>query len=466
MKRVAAIDLLRALAIIGMVVSGSIIFLPEMPAYMFHAQTPPPTFVFNPDVAGITWVDLVFPFFLFSMGASMPLALRRREQNGAKAGSVIGSAVHRFVWLSAFAIVLGNTGMYLLGELESWAAALVTLCVWALFFMMFIRLPKMDKGRNTLLNWGGFLALVGVTMLYKPLFGVDIDIEHNNIIILILANMALFGTLFWWFTRNNPIARIVIIAAFAMLKMASGIEGSWTAFLWQQTPAAWLFQFEFLKYLCIVLCGTLVGDMIYRSISDNKLGKDSSSNNGLLSIGLVVSILATIAVLMWGLFVRELETTVYITAALCLLTWFILKGLHSAQSALYRQIFLAAVAMLLIGLITEPMEGGIKKDHATISYFFTTSAMAAMVILASLVMEVRFNFRLKTLEACGANPMFAYVVAGYLITPLLTLSYLIEPLNTYCSTSPALAIARGVLFAILVIVATNIFTRKNYYWKS
>lgn len=466
MKRVAAIDLLRALAIIGMVLSGSIFFLPEMPAYMFHAQTPPPTFVFNPDVAGITWVDLVFPFFLFSMGASMPLALRRREQKGASTGSVIGGAVHRFVWLATFAIVLGNTGMYLLGELESWAAALVTLGVWMLFFVMFIRLSKMDSGRNMLLNWGGFFALVAVTMLYKPLFGVDVDIEHNNIIILILANMALFGTLFWWFTRNNMTARIVIIAAFAMLKMASGVEGSWTANLWRQSPAEWLFQFEFLKYLCVVLCGTIVGDMIYRSMKDSNISKDSSSDNGLLSIGVALMALTTIIVLMWGLFAREVETTVYIAAVLCLLIWFMLKGLHSEQSVLYRQIFLAAMAMLLIGLITEPMEGGIKKDHATISYFFTTSAMAAMVILSALIFEMRFNLRLKFFEACGANPMFAYVAAGYLITPLLTLCCLIEPLDNFSRQCTSASIMRGALFALLVVTTTYLFTRKNYYWKS
>ena len=54
MKRVAAIDLLRALAIIGMVASGQMFWNTELPAFMFHAQVPPPTFVFNPDVAGIT----------------------------------------------------------------------------------------------------------------------------------------------------------------------------------------------------------------------------------------------------------------------------------------------------------------------------------------------------------------------------------------------------------------------------
>lgn len=29
---------------------------------MSHAQTPPPDHIFNPEIPGITWVDLVFPF--------------------------------------------------------------------------------------------------------------------------------------------------------------------------------------------------------------------------------------------------------------------------------------------------------------------------------------------------------------------------------------------------------------------
>lgn len=466
MKRIAAIDLLRALAIIGMVASGSMLWHPELPAAMFHAQLPPPTFVFNPDVPGITWVDLVFPFFLFSMGASMPLALRRREEKGAGTMDVVRSAVHRFVWLSAFAIILGNTGMYLLGNEPDWLASLMTLGIWLLFFMMFIRLPKMDLHRNTLLNWAGFFALIGVTMLYKPLFGVDVSLEKNNIIILILANMALFGTLFWWFTRNHPTTRIVIIAAFAMLKMASGVEGSWTACLWQQSPAEWLFRFEFLKYLCIVLCGTLIGDMIYRSLCLPTNDNTTPSDKALPSLGVVLLLLATIVVLMWGLLVREVETAVYISVALCLAIWFVLKSLRGQHSTLYREIFVAAMAMLLLGLITEPMEGGIKKDHATISYFFTTSAMAAMTLIMALILELRFRIRFRALEACGANPMFAYVAAGYLLTPLLTLCCLIEPLNEFCFGGPWLSFGRGVLFALLVIAVTYPLTRKNYYWKS
>ena len=71
-KRALTIDLLRGVAIIGMVLSGQILWNAELPAWMFHAQVPPPEFRFDPTVPGITWVDLVFPFFLFSMGAAFP----------------------------------------------------------------------------------------------------------------------------------------------------------------------------------------------------------------------------------------------------------------------------------------------------------------------------------------------------------------------------------------------------------
>ena len=64
--RVAAIDILRGLTILGMVLCAQIGWDSGLPGWMFHAQLPPPDYKFSPEVPGITWVDLVFPFFLFS----------------------------------------------------------------------------------------------------------------------------------------------------------------------------------------------------------------------------------------------------------------------------------------------------------------------------------------------------------------------------------------------------------------
>lgn len=467
MKRVAAIDLLRALAIIGMVASGQMFWNTELPAFMFHAQVPPPTFVFNPDVAGITWVDLVFPFFLFSMGASMPLALRRREQKGEGLREVAVSALHRFVWLASFAIVLGNTRMGVLSATKPWVASLVTLGVWALFFAMFVRVPNLDRRKNAILNWCGFALLVGVTMLYKPLFGVEVSLYRSDVIILILASMALFGTLLWWATRNSTLVRVAIIGGVALLKMASSVDGSWCQWLWQQTPAVWLFRFEFLKYLCLVLSGTMAGDVIYRALKTGVTSERASDRrSGWLTATLVVLLVAIIVVTMWGLFVREVATTVAVTLALCAVVGVVLANLRTTEQPLLKALFALGVVLFIIGLVAEPMEGGIKKDHATVSYFFVTGGLASFVLTAALALEIRFGVRLRALEACGANPMFAYTASGYLLTPILTLTSLSVVIDRVANMGPWWSFGRGVLFALLVIAVTYPFTRKNYFWKS
>lgn len=80
-KRNYSIDLLRGLAIIGMVLAAVVPWLADWPGWMYHAQVGPPDFKFNPNNPGITWVDLVFPFFLFAMGAAFPLALRNKLES-------------------------------------------------------------------------------------------------------------------------------------------------------------------------------------------------------------------------------------------------------------------------------------------------------------------------------------------------------------------------------------------------
>ena len=99
-KRITSIDILRGIAIIGMIFCANIGFNSGLPAWMFHAQTPPPTYAFDPAAAGLTWVDLVFPFFLFSMGAAFPLAMRKKFENGASIGSTVLQLLKRWAILT------------------------------------------------------------------------------------------------------------------------------------------------------------------------------------------------------------------------------------------------------------------------------------------------------------------------------------------------------------------------------
>ena len=93
-ERANSLDALRGYAIITMVLASTI-FSYVLPAWMSHIQTPPPNHVFRPDIPGISWVDLVFPFFLFSMGAAMPFAVGLKIDKGAKRASLCLNALKR-----------------------------------------------------------------------------------------------------------------------------------------------------------------------------------------------------------------------------------------------------------------------------------------------------------------------------------------------------------------------------------
>ena len=238
---------------------------PALPAWLFHAQVPPPDFTFDPSLPGITWVDLVFPFFLFSMGAAFPFSLGRKLDRGVRPAAIVGGILRRGVLLAFFAVALGNLSMWRLNEVLPQPAlrALLTLAVWGGYFALFIRLPALSKRRNDLLNACGAAWLVAMMLLYRRL-GVPVSVERSDIIILVLANVVVAGSFVWWATRRRPLARLGVVALLVALKIGASVPGSWNETLWNASFAPWLYRAEFMKYLCIVLPGSIAGDLVAR----------------------------------------------------------------------------------------------------------------------------------------------------------------------------------------------------------
>ena len=71
-SRITSVDTLRGLTIFLMVFVNDL--GPGAPSWMHHIQPP--------DADGMTLADIVFPFFLFIVGVSIPLALERAERAG------------------------------------------------------------------------------------------------------------------------------------------------------------------------------------------------------------------------------------------------------------------------------------------------------------------------------------------------------------------------------------------------
>ena len=114
-QRAYALDALRGYAILTMVLSATVAS-GILPAWMYHAQEPPPTHVYNPALSGLTWVDLVFPFFLFSMGAAFPFSIGKRIEKGESLIRLIWDAVKRGVQLTFFAIFIQHFYPYVLSS--------------------------------------------------------------------------------------------------------------------------------------------------------------------------------------------------------------------------------------------------------------------------------------------------------------------------------------------------------------
>ena len=88
-NRAFSLDAFRGYAIITMILSGTIAW-GVLPGWMYHAQSGPRSnFLFDPTVYGITWVDLVFPFFLFAMGAAFPFSIGSKYDKGVDRKSVV-----------------------------------------------------------------------------------------------------------------------------------------------------------------------------------------------------------------------------------------------------------------------------------------------------------------------------------------------------------------------------------------
>jgi predicted acyltransferase len=207
-QRLNEIDLLRGIAVVGMVFSGILPFNGDLPSWMYHAQVPPPKHIFNPNLPGLTWVDLVFPFFLFSMGAVIPAVFPAAiEKDGLK--KTFLKLFKRFILLLLLAILSFN-----FGPLRNTGAGNVAdgvgIAIYIGLFLVFFRFPGLLPQRALSLKISGFFLLSGMVYM-KQIYWGGINIQHNDAILRVLANVYFVGTLGWYVSRNNELLRIGLI---------------------------------------------------------------------------------------------------------------------------------------------------------------------------------------------------------------------------------------------------------------
>lgn len=459
-----SIDLLRGIAILGMVFAAVIPYDPTFPGWMYHAQVGPPTFSFNPEIPGITWVDLVFPFFLFSMGAAFPLAMQKKVEQ--KAYGLLSLGLFR----RAFLLVFFAITLAYLSPSNLTASApvnqLTALLTFGAYFLVFMRFEG-SKTKQFMLQASGFLTIAALIYYHSEFVGNSFSKAENNIILLILANMAFFGGISWLLTYRNYYARLLIIAAYMGLWLTKDIPGAWSAKLFEFHSAGhWFYNFAFLKYLCIVLPGSILGDLLIK----NKEIANSTYTVAEKPKAMILAFMAFFFVVFQviTLYLRELPLNLlgHAIFGLCFLLFFHYN--QQGKFVLYRQLVGWGFALASIALCFEPLDGGIKKDPSSFSYWFLTSGMAFIMYCFCDYMTkgFKFQFLISPIVKCGQNPMIAYTVTACFTTPILGLLSISPLLDTIAQASAYGAWGRTLLYMTLLIAVSSYATSKRWFWRS
>jgi predicted acyltransferase len=448
-NRLNEIDLLRGFAVIGMVFSGILPFNGALPAWMYHAQVPPPNHIFDPTLAGLTWVDLVFPFFLFSMGAVIPAVLPQTIEKEGIINTFL-QLFKRFLLLLALAVFsfnfapLRNIGA---GDVSD----IVGLAAYASLFLVFFKHPDWLPRRTLSLKVSGLFLLLGLLYM-KMIFWGGLDIKNNDSILRVLANVYFVGALLWYASKENELLRVGFI--FMVLAAYLGdMDGGYMQNFWRWQDPWHLVSPYLLKYLIIFLLGTLAGDWLLKK--ENLVEKISFQwDYFILSIALTFSVLV-------GLFNRSLELTL-LSCLLAFSFFYYRQKWKKKGSTDKNKIFYVGIFILFCGLFMEPFQGGVKKDPSTLSYFFISSGIAFIWVHAFMKMEKsKLSVFFHPLQSIGKNALMAYFMAGFLLMPLFNIS----GLGDIFGQSTLFLLFRAFIVTIVLGAIVQYCTKRGLFWK-
>ncbi|MCM1450344.1 MAG: DUF5009 domain-containing protein [Clostridiales bacterium] len=489
--RANSLDAMRGLTIAMMVLCGTIVNW-VLPYWNSHCQVPPDR-GFDPSIYGITWVDLVFPFFLFAMGAAMPFAVGSRLEHGGRRLSVGVQAIWRGIKLAFFAIFIQNCYPWVvaasLGRESDPFVWCITLTAFLVLFLLFSRFPGQHSAlfRLSIPVTGVVIACGLMAWLQShvqlsdeflttnpsklAIFDKHVDnvLYNSNIIILLLGDMATFGTIIYICTIGRPIARLTILPFLMAILLCKDAPDSWQQAVYNWSPFPWLYRFEFLKYLFVVIPGTIAGDFLRKWIMDRKEDPNKiMMNRRAVSTGLVAILaLAIIVVNVTLLYGRHMTENLFISAVMASLTIYFAHRMPADRKILSHLVKAGALALML-GLFFEAFQGGIRKDDPTFSYYFVTTGLAFYCL--ALLVIVCDMYRWKNITApfvlAGKNPMIAYVAPTMFIYPVMNLCGIGESLMPFWASTWYWGFARGVLFTAIAIALAAVFSRIKLYWRT
>ncbi|GJM63373.1 DUF5009 domain-containing protein [Persicobacter diffluens] len=465
MKRVEGIDVLRGLSIFGMLLSGIVPFS-GLPPWMYHIQTPPPSHQFDPSVAGISWVDMVFPIFIFCMGLSIPLALSKSIAKQDTLHDILSKVSKRYIQMVIFAIALGHLLPAALAGKAYWSFSLLGLewsgvdhQVFGLLSLLALSLWLGRHSSNSLIKQGlGFGLIIVLVFVGQKLYGKNFSVRNQDIIILILANVYFLGTLLYISWRKYDVNPYLIFISCLIGQIIIKSE-AFQALSWPES-LGWFFQPFMIHYLLLLWPAVALGELMLQQKEKLSAFKKSSKSGGLW-----VLMLPVFVILVLGTMVYRPDPIFY--AGLLILNVIIARwGIKMLPD--FDKVIKLGAYLIMVGILMEPLEGGIKKDPVTFSYLLLSGGLSTYLLLVAQFICVNYpNKRLVGIfKDAGSSAIMAYVSINLFLFPLLKISGL-WPLyrGPYFTQSPWIGVGTSILITLLAMKAVQFAGEKKLIWK-
>lgn len=523
-ERYLPLDLLRGLSVFGMVFSA-IIPSGVLPPWMYHIQNPPPDHQLNMLQPGITWVDMVFPIFIFCMGVAIPLSGRKRLDSctslcrgtatsagssaATGAGTYFKDVFQRFImlWVFSYLCVLmdftRNSGIL---------PQLLTLAGFCALFPLYIAIPRKSstqgatapqaatatqgapkcnsKGSVWRLRTAGVMLCAAVVLSGRELYGTSVTLGHRSIIIFLLAFLYLFGSIIWYFTRDRYGLRAFIFALLLLFTFITQIFDL-PAITYANPSIRWWFNMEEFYFLLLLIPATFIGDLLLKSGQEHpqeELLPQVDSRRGTHPVARCIISILLAALSVWTLVFlykiyrpdsnlnisRLISYNILFTGVALALLWVAI----ARYMPRFKWIFATSALLLIWGLFIDPLDNGVKKVPCTVSYCFITCSLSAMLlIICDFITSIRASGiwstialwpikRLVTIfSGAGSNPMMSYVAYYILVVPILKLSGIMTWV-TSLTTTPLAGTLRAALLVLLSIWSVSLFTRKRIFWRA
>jgi len=389
-KRVKSLDVLRGLTILVMIFVNDLEDVAGTPAWMKHMDI---------HADGMTFVDVVFPAFLFIVGMSLPFAIGRRLERREPRWQIWQHILTRTLGLLVISVFMANADV--VSNQGSLRSSLWTVLMYVGVVLAWNTLPREPGRRRTVrvgMRTAGVVLLVTMAVLYRGR-------GEPSFLQLRAPDWEILGQIGW--------AYLVACIVYALLRThLTGMIGM-VAFLYCLYFADALGAFSHLTWITRwVDIGSMLGSQAAITVSGVVLGEILTSDS-------------------------PVETPAK------RMQWALLYGLG-----------LAATGALLYTTHETHRALIINKDLATPPWCLLSSAITIWIWVALYwLIDVRQWERWTViLEPAGQNPLLAYILPEILLPTFDLVASALGTSNLYNDLGVRFATGfwRSVVFAVVV----------------